>query len=108
MRHLRGKGRALRVSEGRQPGRNPTVRTRDAGRVPGRLPFHPLSFYPPAGALARSLSRSRRRGRLGKLEDGRTKGPGRGSTMSEEGFLEAVAEVPEDDTPRLVYADWLE
>jgi uncharacterized protein (TIGR02996 family) len=28
--------------------------------------------------------------------------------MSEEGFLQAIAEAPEDDTPRLVYADWLE
>jgi anti-anti-sigma factor len=29
-------------------------------------------------------------------------------TGAEAGFLEAVRETPEDDTPRLVYADWLE
>src|SRR3954452_8559701 len=26
----------------------------------------------------------------------------------DEGFLEAILEIPDDDTPRLAYADWLE
>ena len=28
--------------------------------------------------------------------------------MSHVGFLRAIIEHPEDDTPRLIYADWLE
>jgi uncharacterized protein (TIGR02996 family) len=26
----------------------------------------------------------------------------------EDGFLQSILETPDDDTPRLVYADWLE
>jgi uncharacterized protein (TIGR02996 family) len=28
--------------------------------------------------------------------------------MTDEAFLQAIIESPDDDTPRLVYADWLE
>jgi len=27
--------------------------------------------------------------------------------MNDSGFLEAIAEAPDEDTPRLIYADWL-
>ena len=30
------------------------------------------------------------------------------SSLHEDAFLQAIREAPEDDTPRLVYADWLE
>src|SRR5262249_3928589 len=37
------------------------------------------------------------------------RGYGRGTVMTrDEAFLQAILEDPEDDTPRLVYADWLE
>src|SRR5262249_9492807 len=38
------------------------------------------------------------------------RGPGNGGSLMtpEDGFLQAVTESPEDDTPRLVYADWLD
>jgi uncharacterized protein (TIGR02996 family) len=41
-------------------------------------------------------------------EEVRTRPPGKVAVNLEHGFLQAILECPDDDTSRLVYADWLE
>jgi uncharacterized protein (TIGR02996 family) len=80
---------------------------------PAAVPaYGAFQLYQPGGTIPLVLDGyRRRRGRRGRpitlSRHARREAPG--TTMTyEEGFVQAICEAPDDDTPRLISADWLE